>query len=113
MRECSDFDVIRGVGLEHAAQVRLAEHDEVLEALVTNGADEPLNVTVLPRQALARALGRFILRVGFGQLISVAMPQPLFKGTFLVDWREGHRPRSRFRSICFLRVAGGVLGAHT
>jgi hypothetical protein len=40
--------VVQSVGLENAAQVRLAEHDQVIEAFAPDRADEPLDVAVLP-----------------------------------------------------------------
>jgi hypothetical protein len=35
--------VVRSVGLENAAQMRLAEHDLVIEAFAPDRADEPLD----------------------------------------------------------------------
>src|ERR1700674_2049646 len=43
--------VIRSVSLKDPAQVRFAEHDEVVERFATYRSDEPLNVAVLPRRA--------------------------------------------------------------
>src|ERR1700736_2171588 len=47
----SDLIVIRSVSLQDTAQVRFAEHDEVVERFATYRSDEPLNVAVLPRRA--------------------------------------------------------------
>ena len=41
--------VIPSVGLENTVQVRLAEHDQVIEAFAPDRADEALDVAVLPR----------------------------------------------------------------
>jgi hypothetical protein len=46
-----DLIVIRSVSLQDTAQVRFAEHDEVVERFATYRSDEPLNVAVLPRRA--------------------------------------------------------------
>ena len=46
-----DLIVVRSVGLEDTAQVRLAEHDEVVERFATYRSDEPFDVAVLPRRA--------------------------------------------------------------
>ena len=43
--------VVAGVGLKHAAKMRLAEYYDVVEAFPTDRADEPLNMTVLPWRA--------------------------------------------------------------
>jgi hypothetical protein len=43
--------VIRSVSLQDTAQVRFAEHDEVVERFATDRSDDPLNVAVLPRLA--------------------------------------------------------------
>src|SRR5215472_1090190 len=40
--------VIRGISLEAATQVRLAEDDQMIEALATSRTDDPLDVSVLP-----------------------------------------------------------------
>src|SRR5882672_1821166 len=45
-----DFVVVRRVSLEDVAQVRLAEHDQVVERFATDRSDQPLNVAVLPRR---------------------------------------------------------------
>ena len=44
----------RSVSLEDTAQVRLAEHDKVVERFATNRSDEPFDVAVLPRRARCR-----------------------------------------------------------
>src|SRR5271168_5106081 len=49
-----DLVVIRSVCLQDIAQVRFAEHDEVVERFPTYRSDEPLNVPVLPRRAWRR-----------------------------------------------------------
>src|ERR1035437_5243299 len=46
-----DFVVIGSVSLQDIAQVRFAEHDEVVELFAANRTDQPLNVPVLPRRA--------------------------------------------------------------
>src|SRR5713101_5223688 len=48
---CTDLIVIRSVRPQDTAQVRFAEHDEVVESFATYRSDEPLNVAVLPRRA--------------------------------------------------------------
>ena len=45
-----NFIVIRSVSFQDRAQVRFAEHDEVVERLAPDRSDEPLNVAVLPRR---------------------------------------------------------------
>jgi hypothetical protein len=46
-----DLIVLRSVSLQNIVQVRLAEHDEVIERCATDRSDEPLNMPVLPRRA--------------------------------------------------------------
>src|ERR1700719_764269 len=46
-----DLIVVRSVSLEDTAQVRLAEHDEMVERFATYRSDEPFDVAVLPRRA--------------------------------------------------------------
>ena len=47
-REMSpDLIVVRSVSLQDTAQVRLAEHDEVVERFAPDRSDKPLNVAVL------------------------------------------------------------------
>ena len=41
--------VIRDVRWNYATQVNLAEHDEMVEALPPDRADQPFDVSVLPR----------------------------------------------------------------
>jgi hypothetical protein len=51
MRDGSpDLIVIGSVSLQHTAQVRFAEHDQVVERLATYRSNEPLNVAVLPQR---------------------------------------------------------------
>jgi len=54
--------VIVGVGAKHAAQMRFAEHDEVVQALSANGPDQPFDRGVLPgrlrcRRAISNTYG--------------------------------------------------------
>jgi hypothetical protein len=44
----SDLVVIRSISLQDTAQMRLAEHDEVVERFAPDRSDKPLNVAVLP-----------------------------------------------------------------
>jgi len=46
--------VVPHVFAETSQQVKLIEHDEVVDELATKGSDEPLDVTVLPRGARRR-----------------------------------------------------------
>src|SRR6266478_8398373 len=46
-----DLIVVRSVSLQDTAQVRFAEHDEVVERFATDRSNEPLNVAILPRRA--------------------------------------------------------------
>src|SRR5580700_5948348 len=46
-----DLIVVRSVSLQDNAQVRFAEHDEVVERFATYRSDEPLDMAVLPRRA--------------------------------------------------------------
>jgi hypothetical protein len=46
--------VIRSISLQDTAQVRLPEHDEVVEEIATDRSDEPLNVAVLPTASMVR-----------------------------------------------------------
>ena len=41
--------VIRDVGCDDAAEMSLAEHDEMVETLPSDRADQPFDVSVLPR----------------------------------------------------------------
>ena len=54
VRDASGPVVIRSVSLQDTAQVRFAEHDEVVERFATDRSDEALNVAVLPRRAWRR-----------------------------------------------------------
>src|SRR5690349_19911609 len=42
--------IIRGVSLQGMAQVRLTEHDYVIEAFATDRSDQSLSMAVLPRR---------------------------------------------------------------
>src|SRR5712692_8101613 len=53
---CTDLILIRSVRPQDTAQVRFAEHDEVVESFATYRSDEPLNVAVLPRRAWRRGV---------------------------------------------------------
>jgi len=44
----SQFVAIGGVGRKNPAQVGLAKHDDVIEALPTDRADQPLRMSILP-----------------------------------------------------------------
>jgi hypothetical protein len=46
-----DLVVVGGVRFQDATQVRLARYHQVVEAFTTNRADEPFDVSVLPRRA--------------------------------------------------------------
>ena len=46
--------VIRDVGRNGAAEVSLAEHDEMVETLPPDRADHPFDVSVLPRRSRCR-----------------------------------------------------------
>ncbi len=46
-----DLVVIRSVCLQNSAQMRFAEHDEMVERFATYRSDQPFNVAVLPRRA--------------------------------------------------------------
>ncbi len=46
--------VIVGIGLQHAAQMRLAENDQMVQALSSDRSDQPFNVGVLPRRTGCR-----------------------------------------------------------
>jgi len=48
---CTDLIEISGVILQHAAQLRFVEHDQVIESFAPNRADEALDVTLLPWRA--------------------------------------------------------------
>src|SRR5208337_882684 len=48
---CADLVVVDGVSLKNPTQVGFAEHHEVIQALAPNRADQPLDVSVLPRRA--------------------------------------------------------------
>ena len=54
-REMSPELVAMGdVGFDDAAEVSLAEHDEMVETLPLDRADQPFDVTVLPRRSRSR-----------------------------------------------------------
>ena len=44
-----DRVVLRDISFEDAAEVSLAEHDDVVETLAPDRAEQPLDVSVLPR----------------------------------------------------------------
>jgi hypothetical protein len=46
-----DLIVVRSVSLQDVAQVRFAEHDEVVERFAAYRSDQPLYVAVLPRRS--------------------------------------------------------------
>src|ERR1700724_2417130 len=46
--------VIRDVGCDDAAEMSLAEHDEMVETLPSDRADQPFDVSVLPRRSRCR-----------------------------------------------------------
>jgi len=48
---CAGEHVVRDIAREHPAQAGLVHHDHVIEALASHGADDALNVGVLPRRA--------------------------------------------------------------
>ena len=48
------FVVIRDVAGDDAAEVSLAEHDEMVETLPPDRADQPFDVSVLPRRSRCR-----------------------------------------------------------
>jgi len=43
--------IVCEVGSEYALQVTLVEHDDMIQAIAPNGANQPLNVGRLPRRA--------------------------------------------------------------
>src|ERR1700752_1929579 len=51
-----DRVVVRGVRLENVAQIRFAEHDQVIEVFAPDRADEPLDVALLPSRTLGRRM---------------------------------------------------------
>ena len=63
-----DLIVIGSVSLQDTAQVRFAEHDEVVERFAPYRSDEPLNVAVVQscRMQMMRLMRR---EFGFGLLI--------------------------------------------
>src|SRR5258707_13891552 len=46
--------VIRDVGCDDAAEMSLAEHDEMVETVPSDRADQPFDVSVLPRRSRCR-----------------------------------------------------------
>src|SRR3954447_16281822 len=48
---CPGAVVILLVGAQHMPQMSLAEHDHMIEALASDGADKSFSVTVLPRRS--------------------------------------------------------------
>ena len=44
-----EFVVVDRIRAEHLAQVRFAEHDEVIQSFPANRADQPLDMSILPR----------------------------------------------------------------
>ena len=47
MRPCPM--IVGEVSRQHAAQMRLAEDDDVIQTLAADGSDQPLHVRILPR----------------------------------------------------------------
>jgi hypothetical protein len=45
---CPRLIIICGVGAEDPAQMRLTEHDHVVEAFPSDRADKSLNISILP-----------------------------------------------------------------
>jgi hypothetical protein len=41
--------IIGDISGEHVPQMRLAEHDHVIQTLATNGSDQSLRIAILPR----------------------------------------------------------------
>ncbi len=65
---CTDLILIRSVRPQDTAQVRFAEHDEVVERFAPDRFDEPLNVAVI--QSCRMQMMRLMrLEFGFGLLI--------------------------------------------
>src|SRR5260370_12924505 len=52
----SDFVVIVRIGLQHPAQVHLAEYDHVVDAFTTDRPDQSFGECVLPRRAWGNRL---------------------------------------------------------
>src|SRR5919106_1738206 len=52
----SRFILIARLGSQCAAQVRLAQHNDVVDALATDRSDQPLGEAVLPRRAWGNGL---------------------------------------------------------
>lgn len=48
---CANLIIIGGVSCQDPAQMRFAEHDDMVEALTSDRADETFNMAVLPRRA--------------------------------------------------------------
>jgi hypothetical protein len=48
---CSDAVVVMCIRAQHMAQMALAEHDHMIEALAPDRADQSLGMTVLPRRS--------------------------------------------------------------
>jgi len=46
--------VIVGIGLQHAAQMRLAENDQMVQALSSDRSYQPFNIGILPRRTWCR-----------------------------------------------------------
>ena len=55
---CARLIVIVGIRAKDAAQVLLAEHHEVVNALAADRANQPFGKTVLPRRTVAKSACR-------------------------------------------------------
>src|SRR6266403_1488619 len=60
----SDFVVMARIGLQHPAQVRLAEYDHVVDAFTTDRPDQSFGECVLPRRAWGNRLVTDAVPVG-------------------------------------------------
>src|SRR5262249_5214552 len=67
------FIIIRGILAQDPAQVRLPEHDHVVETFPSDRADQPLDVRVLPRRS---GSGRLVPNAQATRLARVCAPAP-------------------------------------
>src|SRR5260370_30108568 len=101
----ADLVVVGGVCFEDAAQMRLTEHNDVVQAFAPDRSDEPLDMSVLP----GRVRRNWMITDAHGANASgVGCPERAVAITNQITWsfvpREGfgHLTRDPFRR----RIAG-------
>src|ERR1019366_832651 len=96
--------IVGGICAQNPAQVRLTEYNHVVQALLANGADEPLDICILPRRSernwpISNAHGAETLHEDWS-VRGVPIPDEVSRR--LVPWeRLGDLARNPLRSRAF------------